>query len=188
MAYVVMISEARLKKITSIDTNVEPDELINFIVQAQDLKIQDILGTYFYNNLKDRIAAGTTTADEDTLLNEYIAPTIANYAYYYAIPSLNFKTKNKAILTPTSEESQSVGLESIKFVRQQVLDTAQFYESRLRDYLCDYSNLFPDYSNVDGKGMSPSPARKSTAGFFTPTTVNYRPNGYDYPDYMKNKK
>lgn len=185
MAYVVMISEARLKKITSIHENVEPDELVNFIVQAQDLKIQDILGTKFYNNLKDSIADASLTDDERTLLNDYIAPTIAHYAYYYALPSLNYKTKNKAVLTPTSEESIATGLDELKYLRQSVRDTAEFYEQRLRDYLCDFSSLFPDYINYGTDGMSPSPAKHSTSGFFTPTTVIHRSNGYDFPKDMK---
>ncbi len=180
-----MISEARLKKITAIDENMESDDLVTFITQAQDLKIQEILGTYFYNNLKDSIADASLTDDERTLLNDYIAPVIAHYAYYYAIPSLSYKTKNKAILYPTSEESESIGLDSIKYLRQTVRDTAEFYESRLRDYLCDYSDLFPEYVSTDGKGMDPSIVKKSTAGFYTPINVAPRPNGYDYPKDMK---
>lgn len=185
MAYVIMISEARLKKITAIDENVEPDDLVTFITQAQDLKIQDILGTYFYNNLKDSIADNSLTDAERTLLNDYIAPVIAHYAYYYALPSLTYKTKNKAVLQPSSEESDSIGLDSIKYLRQSIRDTAEFYESRLRDYLCDYSDLFPDYVSTDGKGMDPSMVKKVTNGFYTPTSRNPRPNGYDLPKYER---
>lgn len=178
-----MISEARLKRITSIDNNVEPDELVQFIVQAQDLKIQSLLGTKFYNNLKDSIADDSLTSDERTLLNDYIAPVIAHYAYYYALPSLNYKTKNKAVVTPTSEESTTTELSELKYLRQSIRDTAEFYESRLRDYLCDFSSLFPDYINYGTDGMSPSTAKRSTSGFFTPDPVIHRSNGYDYPKH-----
>ena len=180
-----MISEARLKKITSIDDNVEPDDLVPFITQAQDLKIQSVLGTYFYNNLKDDIANGSVSDDDRTLLNDYIAPLLANYALYLALPSLNFKVKNKAVLNPTSEESNSTGLDELKYLRQSVRDTAEFYEQRLLDYLCDFATLFPDYVNPDGYGMKPEHVKKSTGGIYTPKTGARRfPNGYDYPSSL----
>ena len=185
MAYVVMISEERLKRLTSIHANVEPDELIPFVIQAQDLKVQSILGTKFYNNLKDSIADDSLTTEDEDLLNEYIAPFIAQYALYYALPSLNYKVTNKAVLNPSSEESLNADLEQLKYLRQSVRDTAEFYESRLRDYLCDFSTYFPDYVNAGTTGMMPSPSKKSTSGIFTPITVNYRPNGYDFPNDMK---
>lgn len=181
MAYVLMISENRLKKLTSIHENVEPDDLMPFVTQAQDLKIQDILGTKFYNNLKDSIVADDLTAAEDELLDEYIAPTLANYALYYALPHINYRVQNKAVLNPSSEESNAVDLEQLKFLRQAVRDTAEFYESRLREYLCDFSNDFPDYLNPGTDGMMPSPAKNSTSGIFTPVTTINRKNGYDYP-------
>lgn len=183
-AYVLMISESRLKKITSIDENVEPDDLVPFITQAQDLKIQSILGTYFFNNLKVRISDGTTTAAEKTLLNDYIAPLIANYATYLALPSLNYKIKNKSVLNPSSEESVNTALAELKYLRENYKSTAEFYEARLLDYLCDYSDLFPDYTNPDGLGMTPSSSRKSTGGIYTPINgIRRHPNGPDYPKY-----
>jgi len=179
-----MISENRLKKLTSIHENVEPDDLMPFVTQAQDLKIQDILGTKFYNNLKDSIVADDLTAAEDELLDEYIAPTLANYALYYALPHINYRVQNKAVLNPTSEESNAVDLEQLKFLRQAVRDTAEFYESRLREYLCDFSNDFPDYLNPGTDGMMPSATKNSTSGIFTPVTSINRKNGYDYPKHL----
>lgn len=176
-----MISEARLKKLTAVHANVEPDELMPYVVQAQDLKIQSLLGTKFYNNLKDSIADDSLTTEEEDLLNDYIAPTLAQYALYYALPSLNYKVTNKAVLNPSSEESLNADLEQLKYLRQAVRDTAEFYESRLRDYLCDYSDYFPDYINAGVNGMMPSKAKSSTSGIFTPNSVSRNPRGYDFP-------
>ena len=143
MSYVLFISEARLKKLTAVHDNVEPQELTPFVVQAQDIYIQEILGTRFYQTLKDKITNDTVTGYYQTLLNEYIAPTLANYSVYLAFPSLNYKIKNKAVLTPTSEESQSTDLTSLKYVRGSVLDTAQFYAERTREYLRDNQEGVP---------------------------------------------
>lgn len=170
MAYVVFISEQRLKSITAVHDNVEPDDITPFVVQAQDIYVQDMLGTKFYNSLKDAVVGASLTTPETTLIDDYLSPMIANYAIYLALPSLNFKIKNKAVLTPTSEESTSNGLEEIKYLRQSVLDTAQFYGQRTLEYLNDYSSDFPDYTNPGDKGMNPSHRSPYEAGIFIPSS------------------
>ena len=179
MSYVLFISEARLKKLTAVHDNVEPQELTPFVVQAQDIYIQEILGTRFYQTLKDKIIADTVTGYYQTLLNEYIAPTLANYSVYLAFPSLNYKIKNKAVLTPTSEESQSTDLTSLKYVRGSVLDTAQFYAERTREYLRDNEEQFPEYLNPGVDGMMPNKHNPYFHGIYIPKRYGC---GNDLPD------
>ena len=93
MANVLFISEARLKALTAVHDNVQPNDIMPFVLQSQDIYIQDILGTTLYNNLKTAVSASTTTAAEQTLINDYLSPTLANYAIYLALPSLNYKVK-----------------------------------------------------------------------------------------------
>ena len=177
MAYVVFISEQRLKKITAIHDNVEPDDLTPFVVQAQDIYVQDILGTKFFNSLKDAIVGATLTTAETTLIDNYIAPMTANYALYLALPTLNFKIKNKAVVTPTSEESTTTGLEEIKYLRQSTLDSAQFYAQRTLEYLNDNTSEFPDYTNPGSDGMMPSHRSQYESGIYIPS--NYYCPGLD---------
>ena len=40
MAQVLFISEARLKSLTAIHDNVEPDDLMPYVVQAQDVFVK----------------------------------------------------------------------------------------------------------------------------------------------------
>lgn len=156
MANVLFISEGRLKKLTSIHENVEPDDIMPFVIQAQDIYIQDVLGTKFYNNLKLKVSGNTTNTNEKELLNDYIAPTLANYSLWLAFPHLNYKIKNKALLQGTSEEAITTDLNVTKYVRGSIEDTAQFYRERLRKYLEDFSINFPDYINPGTDGMQPN--------------------------------
>ena len=52
MENVLLVSEQRMKQWTSLDNNIRIDVLTPPILQAQDLYIQDTLGTPFYNRLK----------------------------------------------------------------------------------------------------------------------------------------
>ena len=175
MAAVIFISEQRLKSTTAIHGNVDPQDLLPAVVTAQDIYVQSLLGTTFYNGLKTRIVAGTETPEEETLLNDYIAPMIANYAMYVAFPTLAYKIFNKSISQPTSEEANPATLEEIKYVRDGVLNTAEFYRERAREFLCNNNEDFPEYQNPDSDdGMVPDKHPDYYSGLVIPKPFGCR--------------
>ena len=135
MANVLFISEARLKSLTAVHENVEPDDLMPYVVQAQDIYLQDVLGTKFFQSLKTAVSTATLTAAETTLIEDYISPAIANYSLYLAIPTLNYKFKNKSILNPSSEESLNTGFDEMKYKRKCVRYSTILYDTNSRIYL-----------------------------------------------------
>jgi hypothetical protein len=182
MSYTIFISEARLKKLTAVHANMEPDEIMPFVLQAQDIYIQELLGTKFYNGLKNRIVASSLSVAEQTLLNEYIAPTLANYSVYMALPSFNYKMKNKAVLTPSAEEAQNIDLTELKYLRGSVKDAAEFYRERTREFLIDNETDFPEYVNYGIDGMAPNKRNAYSSGIVIPPRLgecNPEPNNYD---------
>lgn len=180
MTYSLFISEQKLKEFTPIDDNVEVDELRPFIIQAQDLKIQSLLGTDLYFHLMNAVNLDSLTNEETNLIKYYIQPLLANYTIYLAIPSMTYKIMNKAIMQLNSEESSPIGLDVVKYLRDSYKNNSDFYQNRLADYLCDYNEYFPLYTNPSMNGMHPM-GSKNYAGFYLPKTGFRRPNGYDKP-------
>ena len=80
MAYVLFISEERLKDSTTIGLNVDTSLLSPYIKQAQKLQIETRIGTKLSDKLKDLIIAGTVNDAGNeayaTLLNDYIAEVL----------------------------------------------------------------------------------------------------------------
>ena len=72
----LLVSEQRMKQWTQLDDNVRMDDITPFILQAQDIYMQDTLGTKFYTRLKEGVIADDLDADEKLLLNDYIGPTL----------------------------------------------------------------------------------------------------------------
>lgn len=156
MANVLFISEQKLKAVTALHENVEPQDILPMVQQAQDIYVQSLMGTTWYNGLKSRIVASTITSDEETFLDDYVATMLANYALYMAIPTLAYKIFNKSVMQPTSEESTPATLEQIKYVSDSVHNTAEFYRQRALEYLKQNQTLFPEYINPDSNdGMVP---------------------------------
>ena len=185
MSNVLFISESRLKSVTSVHENLEPDDLMPFVLQAQDTYIQELLGTKFYQSLKNSVTGATLTAAETTLLDDYISPTLAHYSVYLALPSLNYKIKNKSVLNPSSETSENTTLEELKYLRGTVKDTAEFYRERTREYLRDNQENFNDYINPGVDGMMPDKFNNYSSGIVIPRRVgcgldrDYLPNNPD---------
>ena len=72
MAYVLFISEAKLKDSTALNLNVDMDLLLPFVREAQKLFVETALGTDLTTKLKNEIIAGTLAGAYKTLVDVYI--------------------------------------------------------------------------------------------------------------------
>lgn len=145
-----------MKQWTSLDNNIRIDLLTPSIIQAQDIYIQDTLGTKFYKRLKAGVIANDLTTDESTFLKDYVGPCLIQYALYLLLPNLKYKMVEAGIVNGTSEETQATTLEEMQYLRESALDTGQFYNQRMLEYLIDNPGMFADYTNPGTDGMYPN--------------------------------
>jgi hypothetical protein len=157
MANKLLISENKLKAFTNVNKNCDIDAIRAEIGIAQDIHLQPLLGTKFYDHLLDQISAtgNTLNSDEITLVNEYISPFLIQTAYFEMIPHLHYRTMNRGIVQGEMESATSVDTETMKYLRGIQFQRANFYKMRLQDYLITGrgQNLFPDYNSyytIDG--------------------------------------
>lgn len=172
MATALLVSEQRLKQWTNLDSNVRVEEITPFIIQAQDIYIQDQLGTKFYDRIKNGVVNSDLNADETTFLKDYIGPTLMQFALYLMMPGLKYKLSDKGVLSGSSEETTQTSLDELKYLRQSTLDTAQFYAERLREYLIDNPGMFPEYDTPGTDGMYPNKQTPYFSGLVVPRKLN----------------
>ena len=159
MAYVLFISEDKLKDSTAINMNVDVDFLLPFVKQAQKLYVETKLGTDLNQKIKDLIVAGTindpANSNYKTLLDTYIGDMLPNFALYHAIPFLRFKIENGNIYSKTSENGVALTTEEAQHLRSEVLNTGEYYTERMIDYIKNNISLFPEYNTNSGADVSP---------------------------------
>ena len=159
MAYVLFISEAKLKSSTAINLNVDVELLLPYVRQAQKLYVETKLGTDLTQKLKDLITAGTigNVGNEayKTLVDEYIGDMLPNWAFYHAIPFLRFKIENGNIYSKTSETGTALSTEEAQHLREEVRNTAEYYTERMIDYVTNNTASFPEYSTNSGSDVNP---------------------------------
>lgn len=176
METVLLVSEQRMKQWTNLDNNIRIDVLTPSILQAQDLYIQNTLGTPFYKRLKEGVINNDLTTDEADFLKDYVGPTLIQYALYILMPSLKYKMVEKGILNGTSEETSPTTLDELQYLRNATLDTAEFYNTRMLEFLRQNPGMFALYTNpTPMDGMRPDKTTPYFSGL--QTKVPYNRNG-----------
>ncbi len=159
MAYVLFISEEKLKDSTAINLNVDVNLLLPYVRQAQKLYVETKLGTDLTQKLKDLITAGTlgNVGNEayKTLVDDYIGDMLPNWAFYHAVPFLRFKIENGNIYSKSSETGTALSTEEAQHLREEVRNTAEYYTERMIDYVINNTSSFPEYSTSSGADVTP---------------------------------
>jgi len=159
MAYVLFISEDKLKDSTAINMNVDVQFLLPYVRIAQEKYIETKLGTNLFVAIQGMISGGTIgnvgNANYKLLLDDYIADVLIHYSFYEVLPFLRYKVQNNNVVSKTAENSTPLTRTEAQDLRSEVSNTAQFYTERLVDYLCNNSSLFPEYSTNTGADVTP---------------------------------
>ncbi len=141
----LLVSEAKLKSFTSVNFNVSPEDLVPYVLQSQDLYLQNYIGSTFYMQIKNQVITNSVDENNQFLLDNYIGPALCNWALMMALPFLKFKIFNKSILSPNSEQADSISLEELKFLQEQVRSTAETYTKRMIEWMVKHPGNYPSY-------------------------------------------
>jgi hypothetical protein len=142
---VLFLSVDYLRDNTVINGNVDSEILEPFILLAQNVHIETIVGTKLYNNIIDEIIADTLSADNQTLLDDYLQPALLQWSLYESLPFINYKLTNKAISTKNSDNSDAVELDELHYLRTTVKDVAEYMSERATKFLKTNETTYPLY-------------------------------------------
>ena len=152
----LFVSEEKLKAFSSVNQNVSPTDLVPFVLQAQDIYLQTYIGSTFYIQLKEQVLAGNLSQNNKFILDNYMQAALLNWALMMALPFLKYKIYNKSVLSPTSESADSITLDELKFLQQQLRDTAESYTKRMLEWMVLHPGDYPAYiSPVATDGQVP---------------------------------
>ena len=139
MATALFISRTDLVRNSIIDGNIDTDKFIQFIKLAQEIHIQNYLGTELYNKLGTLISDGSIddsgNAKYKTLLNDYVAPMLIWFAQVDYIPFAAYQIRNGGVYKHRSETADTVGKNEIDYLVEKARTNAQWYTRRFIDYI-----------------------------------------------------
>ena len=155
MATALWTTPLHLKQNSVITGDLDPDKITYSIKNAQIIHIQGYLGTDLYDALQARSLAGTLSANDTTLIEDYIESTLIFWTLSDYVYTGAYNISNKGILKHTDETSETVSKEEIIALGLSYQKTAEHFTQRLIAYLCDNSNLYPEYNTNSGSDMNP---------------------------------
>ena len=155
MATALFITPTDLKQNSLIDGNVDTDKFIQFIKIAQQIHIQNFLGTSLYDKISDDIIAGTLAGDYLTLVRDYVKDMLIHYAMVDYLPFAAYQVSNGGVFKHASENSESVTKSEVDSLVEKHRQFAQFYTRRLIDYMSFNNTLYPEYNTSQNEDMYP---------------------------------
>lgn len=156
MPTTLFITPNDLKQNTIINGNVDTDLFIEFIKIAQQMHVQNYLGTQLYNAIITKITNATLTGDYLDLVNDYIQPMLIHYAMVDYLPFANYQIRNGGVFKHRTENSESTTKDELDLLVQKHRTFADFYTKRFVDYMGIYaSSLFPEYWQNRNDDMYP---------------------------------
>lgn len=155
MATALFISRTDLVKSSILDGNVDTDKFIPYIKIAQEIHIQNYLGTELYDKISADILASSLTGNYLTLVTKYVQPMLIHWAMVSYLPFAAYQIKNGGVFKHVSENAQSVDKNEVDFLVQKERDLAEYYTRRFVDYMCSNSNLFPEYNDNSDEDIFP---------------------------------
>jgi hypothetical protein len=155
MAEALFITRNDIVKFTALNGNVDVDKFIQFVKIAQDIHIQNYLGTKLFQKLQADIVAGTLTGNYQSLVTTYVKPMLIHWGMVEYLPFAAYTIANKGVFKHTAENSTSVEKNEIDYLVEKERDIAQHYTQRFIDFMCFNNQNFPEYNSNSNGDMYP---------------------------------
>lgn len=149
------ITQTFLKAQTPISNNVDISEVTNHITTAQLVNTREVLGKNLYDDLNTKFKTNTLSTKESELF-DILQYSIAYRASEIAIPFLGIKIRNKGVVRLNDEFAQPAQLNELKYLRNELADRAEYFEKRVKDFLCQYGTDFPLYMTGTDQQIYPN--------------------------------
>ena len=145
MAQALFVTREDIVKFTAMNGNVDTDKFIQFVKIAQDIHIQNYLGTKLFNKINDAIVSNTLASPYTTLLSKYIKPMVIHFAMVEYLPFAAYTIANKGVYKHNSENSINAEKNEIDFLVEKERNIAEHYTKRFIDFMSYNQASFPEY-------------------------------------------
>ena len=108
MAQALFVTRKDVVKFTAMNGNVDTDKFIQYVKIAQDIHIQNYIGTDLYNKIQSDILASSLTGDYLSLVNDHIKPMLIHWSMVEYLPFAAYTVANKGVFKHNSENAENV--------------------------------------------------------------------------------
>ena len=115
---------------------------------AEVAHIMDPIGRDFYIHLKDAFDAGTETAEETTLMTDWIKPTLAWFTRFELIVEIQHQSTSSGIVHNIPEFANVVGSDELNVYKQDTYRKGNVMLGQMIKFLDKNYTEFPEYADA----------------------------------------
>ena len=148
MAYPLFITRNDIIKNSPLQGAIDADALLPFVRTAQDKYLLNLLGTVLFYYLQEKIEDGTFSQLDSyyqNLMNDHIKYVLLWYSCVEYIPFSSISFKSQGAVKHLSDQSVAPTKGEVDYLLNKALNNADYYATRMQDYLIAYSNNIPQY-------------------------------------------
>ena len=158
MATALFVTRNDVVRFTTMNGNVDTDKFIQYIKIAQDIHIQNYLGSKLYEKIEGYVSAGTlgNHADYLALVTDHLKPMLCHWAMVEYLPFAAYTIANKGVFKHSSENAQNVDKAEVDFLIEKERSIAQYYTDRFLDFMSfNAQSKYPEYYTNNNEDVYP---------------------------------
>jgi len=124
---------------------IDADALLPYVRTAQNKYIKDLLGTVLYDYVSAKILANEEFTDYYVGMMDLVKDCLIWYTCIEYIPFSSVTFKSQGSVKHLSDQSVAPTKTDIDFLTSKCSENADYFATRLQNYLIAYSNQIPQY-------------------------------------------
>jgi len=160
MAKALLIDQIFLVENSPLSANVDMEMVFPFVRTAQELTIQEAIGTSLLNYLLDLVATGGPYSPEDEIVLDLCRNALVWYATLDAVPFIWVQLRNIGVVKRSGDNMAAVDSDEMNILKNEIKTKGAWYINRLISYLCANGSKYAAYNEGCYSCGDVSPASK----------------------------
>jgi hypothetical protein len=124
------------------------EKFINFsILESTQGLLSQTIGQKLLEELKFAVRTGSTTADQELLIDNFVTNILLYNSIYECLPHINFKITPKGVTQQSSEYSSQTDLKIFNMIREEYKNKAEYWVKKTVNFLLDNQTIYDSYLN-----------------------------------------
>lgn len=165
---ILLINEDYIKANSVIDNNLSGKYLQQAILDAQNIHLEQILGTKLLVKIESLVQNGEIFKEPNykLLLDSYITDYLLYQVLSSIIIPVSYKIANAGLVTTSDDKLNNVDINSLNLLKSDYTNKANVYKARLQNYLLANRDLFPELNNCSIDQERPNLYSSSDCGIW----------------------
>lgn len=145
----IIVTPDDLKAASLLDFNIDEEKILPYILEAQRLHLEPMIGTPFYRKLQDPDRGYVY----DYLVTEYVTPALIAWALGVYIKKAPFQIAEGGVFRHFSTDSELPTTNQVYTMAKEEFYKAQDYAWRMCMFIENYSDQYPEWDTTTYEGV-----------------------------------